>query len=215
MMKIPQSLAPAIEYFRRHVSNEMVSNERLVLLLGSAVATILFSAFYGLWSLTSHTAQQLATSKNSLARLQMEVTDDAWPKRVDISRDLKTQLSARFWDAETLGLAEAGFESWLRARFGKYGEEPQQIQITRSPALGRDGQTSASLAGIQRMTAKVIAPFDQSVVLQVLADAAEADKIIVVDRLIIRAGANSRLEMDISTFTRAGDTLSNTAKAKP
>jgi hypothetical protein len=208
-MKLPDSLSTAYEYFRRHVSQELVSNERLALLLGGGAALIVLFALFGFWSLSSDMGAQLRTSKTALARLQAEATGDAWPKRLETSQALKTQLSLRFWDAPTPGLAEASFETWLRTQFGRYGSEPQQIQITRSPAGNRDGRSSATLTGLQRMTAKVIAPFEQSAVIGVLADAAESDKLMVVDRLIIRAGANSRVEMDISTFIRVG------AKATP
>ncbi len=204
-MKLPNALAPALDYFRRHVSQEMVSNERLALLLGTAGILVLLSTLYGFWSLTSQMGKQLVVSKSSLARLQAEVTGDAWPKRLETTQALKTQISVRLWEAPTAGLAEAGFETWIRTHFSTYGGTIQPVQITRSPAVGRDGQTTPTLAGLQRMTAKVIAPFDQAIVLQVLADAAEADKIIVVDRAIVRAGINSRLEMDISTFIRTGE----------
>jgi hypothetical protein len=60
------------------------------------------------------------------------------------------------------------------------------------------------------MTAKVLGPFDPAALTQVLADIVEADKFIVVDRMIIRAGANNRLEMDVSTFVRTAD-----AQARP
>lgn len=213
-MNFSNALAPVLDYFRRHVSQEMVSNQRLLLLLGATGALILLSCLYGFWNLTSHMSEQLAASRNGLARLQAEVTGDAWPKRLETTQALKTQISVRLWDAPTPGLAEAGFETWLRNRFTKYGGTPQQIQITRSPAVGRDGQTTPTLAGIQRMTAKVLAPFDQAVIMQVLADAAEADKIIVVDRVIVRAGTNSRIEMDISTFIRTGEAPAG-AKAAP
>ena len=55
------------------------------------------------------------------------------------------------------------------------------------------------------MTAKVLAPFDQAVAMKVLGDAAESGKIVVIDRLIVRAGVNSRMEMDISTFIRTAE----------
>ncbi len=58
------------------------------------------------------------------------------------------------------------------------------------------------------MTAKILGVFDSAAVIQVLAQVVEADKIIVVDRMIVRGGANSRLEMDVSTFLR-------TAEARP
>ena len=213
-MNISKTFAPILDYFRRYISLETVSNERLILLLGTAGFLTLVSAFYGMWSLTARMEQQLVTSKNALARMQAEVAGDAWPKRLETTQALKAQIGVRLWDAETPGLAEAGFESWLRNRFSRYGGEPQQIQITRSPAVGRDGQTTPTLAGLQRMTAKVLLPFEQAVILQVLADAAEAEKMIVVDRLIVRAGLNSRVEMDISTFIRTAEARTG-AKAGP
>ncbi len=213
-MNLPDSLAPAFEYFRRHISQEMVSNERLILLLGGASVLVVLSGLYGFWSMAANMSGQLATSKTGLARLQAEVTGDAWPKRLETTQALKTQLNIRLWDAATPGLAEAGFETWLRNRFNRYGGEPQQIQITRSPAAGRDGQASPTITGLQRMTAKVIAPFDQSAIMEILADAAESDKLIVVDRLIVRAGTNSRVEMDISAFIRIAEPRPG-AKAKP
>ncbi len=213
-MNIPSTLAPVVDYLRRHVSQELVSNERLIVLLCATGILVLLSSIYGFWSLTTQMSGQLTASKAGLARLQAEVTGDAWPKRVETTQVLKSELSVRLWDAATPGLAEAGFETWLRTRFSKYGGVPQQIQITRSPAAGRDGQTTPTLADLQRMTAKVIGPFDQTVIVQILADIAEADKLIVVDRVIVRAGLNSRIEMDISTFIRTGESNVG-AKAKP
>lgn len=209
-MNFSETLTPAMAYLRRHISQEAISNERLVLLSGGAVAIVALSILVGFWSLTSRKGDDLTKSRAALARLQAEVTGDQWPKRLEVTQALKTQLSVRLWDAPTPGLAEAGLESWLRNRFSAYGGVPQQIQITRSPALGRDGQATPTLAGLQRMTAKVIAPFDQAVIMQILGDIAEAEKLMVVDRFIVRAGANSRLEIDVSTFIRTG-----AVRAKP
>jgi len=204
-MQIPDRLAPVLDYVRRHINNEMVSNERLVLTLFLAAALVWFSALYGLWSATTHARAQLDTAKTSLARLQAEVTGDAWPKRVEDSHALKIQLNNRLWQAQTAGLAEASFDTWLRNHFGKNGAQPQQIQITRSPAVDRDGLANPALSDVQRMTAKVLAPFDPAAIGRVLADIVEADKIIVVDRMILRAGTNNRLEMDVSTFIRTAE----------
>jgi hypothetical protein len=52
------------------------------------------------------------------------------------------------------------------------------------------------------MTAKLIMPFDESTLLGLLADIAENTKTMTVDRLIVRAGTNSRVEMDVSTIYR-------------
>jgi hypothetical protein len=36
-----------------------------------------------------------------------------------------------------------------------------------------------------------------------LADVAEGDKAVVVDRLVVRAGRNARIEVDVSAFYRS------------
>lgn len=203
-MSFADTISPLVERLRRHVSQEMVSNERLVLLLAGAAVVVVLVFIGTLWGLTSSKRAELVRSRTALARLQAEVTGDAWPKRVETTQALKGQLSLRIWDAPTPGLAEAAFDTWIRGRFTKFGGTPQQIQITRS-AVTRDGQSTPTTTGLQRMTAKVIAAFDQNVVTQVLADAAEGEKLIVVDRLIIRSGTNSRVEMDLSTFIRSAD----------
>lgn len=201
-MNIPPFLQPALAYFRKHVSQETMSNERLIVMAGAAAGLFLLIMLIGFWSLNQSMAKKVVTSKTNLARLQAEVTGDAWPKRVETTQGLKTQLTVRLWNAPTPGLAQASFETWLNQHFGRYGTKPQQILITRSPAVGRDGNPTPTLAGLQRMTAKIMVPFDQTV-LQVLADAAEDEKILIVERLILRSGINSRMEMDISTFIRA------------
>jgi hypothetical protein len=52
------------------------------------------------------------------------------------------------------------------------------------------------------MTAKVFAPFNEDALIEFLADVAESNKDIVVDRLTVRAGRNARVEMDVSTYFR-------------
>ncbi len=53
------------------------------------------------------------------------------------------------------------------------------------------------------MTAKVIAPFSPDGLPRFMAELAEADKTVLVDRISVRAGRNARIDMDISTFYRA------------
>ncbi len=55
------------------------------------------------------------------------------------------------------------------------------------------------------MTAKLILPFDASGLVQFLADIADADKAVVVDRMIVRSGRNARIEVDVSAFYRSAE----------
>ena len=55
------------------------------------------------------------------------------------------------------------------------------------------------------MTAKVIMPFEPDVLFQLMNDAAGSERILIIDRLLVRAGRNSLIEMDISTFVRLSE----------
>ena len=119
----------------------------------------------------------------------------------------KLTLEERFWIGNTPGLAEAGFERWLRDRLTRYKTEPQSITVRRvavSPP-STDPQSRDPLANVERMTAKIMMPFDQTGLIGFLDDIAESERVMVVDRLIVRAGRNPRTEIDVSTFYPARD----------
>ena len=139
-----------------------------------------------------------------IARFSALSRDDAWNARAQQARALKVLLEGRLWTAATPGLAEAGFESWLRDAMQRRGFDVQQIQIARVP-MTTDANPNASpnaLAGLERMSAKVISSFKSRGLMEVAADISENDKILMIDRLIVRTGRNARMEMDVSTIFR-------------
>src|SRR5690606_31340362 len=97
----------------------------------------------------------------------------------------------RLWSAQTPGLADASFERWLRDRLGPYQLDPlQPIQVRRVPVVRQSlsNEPESSLSSLQRMTAKVIAPFSPDGLPRFMAELAEADKTVLVDRISVRAG---------------------------
>jgi hypothetical protein len=137
-----------------------------------------------------------------LARLELQIAEGSWSERKQQTATILFGLRERFWTAETAGLAEASLERWIRDRVEKAGVRADSIRIQRSPMpTSADSKaTSSANADLQRMTAKVIMPFEPNAALQLLADAAQNEKSLVVDRLLIRAGRNSLIELDLSTF---------------
>lgn len=139
-----------------------------------------------------------------IARFTAISRDNTWESRAQQARALRVQLEGRLWTAATPGLAEAGFESWLRDLLQRRGIEVQQIQIARVP-LTTDSNPSAApnaLTGLERMTAKVISSFKSRGLVEAAADISEYDRVLMIDRLIIRTGRNARMEMDVSTIIR-------------
>ncbi len=190
--------------------HDLVVTDRLKVMLTGAAIILIFSLLLGLNSFvdgleTRHTRVQV-----DLERLREQIEASSWQDRKSESQVLKSILEERLWTAPTPGLAEAGFERWLRDRLMEHRMEPQQLQIRRVPVTPQ-AETSADqhpLANVQRMTVKILMPFDQSGLIGFLENIATGEKSLVVDRLIARSGRNPRIELDVSAFYRSQDPAS-------
>lgn len=170
------------------------------MLAGGAVLLFVTLVFISS-SAVSTKSQQLTNAKIDLARLQQQLKDGSWSERRQQSDTLKFQLRDRFWPAETAGLAEASLERWLRDRVELQGIRADSIRVQRAAASSAGSATGqGTLDGVQRMTAKVIMPFEPEAVFEVLKGAAANEKILFVERLLLRSGRNAMIEMDVSTF---------------
>jgi hypothetical protein len=212
MNKLVETLTALVADLRgqiqSRISGEVALSEREKIGLVAGAATLLLAMWLGLSTWVGRTEKSYHDLQFNLTRLKTQVESGAWSDRKKQAHVTRSVLEDRFWTAETPGLAEASFERWIRDRLSAHAVEAQQIQVRRVPlsqASGTDTAGSAqntALAGLQRMTAKVFAPFNEDALIQFLGDVAESNKVIVVDRLTVRAGRNARVEMDVSTYFR-------------
>ena len=209
VMKIPAPLKKASDdlrnRFMERFGKDVVMSDRLKALIAAVAVILLLSSLLGLRQLVGSLESHYVRAQTDMARLQNQIRTNLWQDRRQQSQVLKSVLQDRLWTAATPGLADAGFEKWLRDRMSRYKIEPtQQVQIRRVPvsraAASSPGAAPDKLSEIQRMTAKVVLPFDPQGLSGFLADIAEGEKTMVIDRLSVRAGRNPRVEMDISAF---------------
>ncbi|MSO98463.1 MAG: hypothetical protein EXR11_09640 [Rhodospirillaceae bacterium] len=195
------SITEVISQGRAWFDNQVAQTERLRPMLAAGAGIIFVALLAFTISLAQDSLRGLRASQLELARLNQQVNEGSWPKRRQESETLRFQLRERFWTAETAGLAEASLERWLRERIERLGIRPDTIRVQRAAVASANTDSSRqTLAGVQRMTAKVIMPFEPEALLQLIGAAASNEKLLVVDRLLIRAGRNALIEMDISTF---------------
>lgn len=195
--------ADAVRAWVLRLQSEFAEPGRARWLAIGAGAAIWLAVVLGMSSAIDLERRKQDAARAEIARLSLLVEDRGWDARLMASRDLRAKLDDRFWPAPTAGLAEASFEAWLRERFQNHGIEVQQVLIARTPLDGTDVPAGGVPApGIEKLSAKVISTFRAKGIIEVAADAAEKDKIVTIDRLIIRTGRNARLEMDVSTFLR-------------
>jgi hypothetical protein len=191
---------------RSRIGHDLVLTDRLKVLISTGVGLVVLAALAGMHQTVSSFERDYERVQIDKARLEAQIEAGGWEERKQQSQVLKSLLEERLWAAQTPGLADASFERWLRDRMSPHKLEPiAQIQVRRVPLVRQTqpGEQGGPLSTVQRMTAKLILPFESAGLAQFLADIAEADKAIVVDRLIVRAGRNARIEMDVSAFYRS------------
>ena len=200
-LRIQDMRAQLLERF----GHDLVITDRLKVLLAGAAAIFVLSIFIGLNSFIESLENRHTRAQVALERLKIQIENSAWKDRQNQSQILKSVLQDRLWAAPTPGLGEAGFERWLRDRLVQHKMEPQQLQIRRVPVISQveEGASPNPLKDIQRMTVKIIMPFDQIGLIRFLEDIALGSKTLVVERLIARSGRNARIEMDVSAFYRS------------
>ncbi|MDX2225453.1 MAG: hypothetical protein SFV21_22055 [Rhodospirillaceae bacterium] len=199
-MNLMEDIEARLRALQARLKAEGTTPERAKLLMLAAGALVWLSAVVMLAGRIDAAEARLQSQQSEIARLTRLVDDTSWGPRLAESEGLRTRLDARFWRAATSGLGEASFEAWLRDRFQAHGLEVQQVLITRTQLDG--GNAGDGLDGVERMTAKVISAFRPAGAVNFTADAAENERMVIVDRLIVRTGRNARMETDVSTFLK-------------
>lgn len=185
---------------------DVVLTDRLKLLISVASIVLVLAGVLGTRQIASNVALRHIRAQTDMARLKAQIERGGWEERKQQSQVLKALLEERLWTAQTPGLADASFERWLRDRLNQYRVEPlQQIQVRRVPVSKQNqgGGAPDVLLDLQRMTAKIILPFDAPAISGFLADLAEGEKMVTVDRMVVRTGRNARVEIDVSAFFRS------------
>ena len=193
--------------FEERVGAELARSDRAKFLVGGIGLVLVISITISVAGAADRAKRDYRNAQIAYERLKAQVESGSWAERRAQSQALKLTLEERFWMANTPGLAEAGFERWLRDRLTRYKTEPQSISVRRvavSPPSA-DPQSQDPLMNVERMTAKIMMPFDQTSLIGFLDDVAENERVMVVDRLIVRAGRNPRTEIDVSTFYPSRD----------
>lgn len=204
---IPGALEDQFRKLIETATGEFETNERLkwILLGGLVILYLSFLIFLANGSERART--DLLASQTQLQQLASQTLETGWTERADAAQSLADTLSRQFWPGDTTGLAEAGFERWIRQTFDQNGIEVRQVLLTRGPALedalGFDG---GPLSSSLKIRAKVIAPLTEAGLIRFLNEAAANTSWVIVEQLIIRSGRNPRFELDLATYSGTGDT---------
>ena len=182
-------------------SNELRNNQRLQLMSLSGFIILYLLILSSLFNITNQTIKDLQDIIFESSQLKSQIGKQNWSEREEESKKILGQLKSGLWAGETPGLAEADFEAWIRKNLKNNGVDVRRVQLTRAP-VDNDLMLSEEerVRGIQRIRAKVITALKESGLVKFLNIASQNDSWVVVEKLIIRAGRNDRIEMELSAF---------------
>ena len=143
----------------------------------------------------SEILRDLTANQHQLARIEQLGRSDLWHQRREETDLARVRAEARLWEAETDGLAQANFQSWILEQANRAGIGVGDIHTAIDSAL-------ASPLKLRHLTAQLAGRFEQDGFVKLLQAIAGHDRLVVVERLEIQVTPVPRFEMVVGTYLR-------------
>jgi hypothetical protein len=170
------------------------SNRRtrvLLLLLG---ATTAIASLTMLDALDTALQRRIAECQQQLARVEQLANAD-WRQRRDETEPLRVKAESRLWEAETDGLAQANFQSWITEQAGAAGVGPIEVHT----AINANTNNPMKL---RQLSAQVSGRFEPEGFFRLLQAIAGNDRLVIVERLDVQMLPVAHFEMMLQTYLR-------------
>jgi hypothetical protein len=136
---------------------------------------------------------EYAEAVERLARLQGIVEEPEWPQRALAGRSLLLQAESLLWGANSKGLAQAIFQTWLDNQVGALKMENVRVKV-------EEAQETGDTFKLWRTAGQIEGVWQADQLHQLLGKMAESPQWIVVERLEIRQSPQARFSLVVSAY---------------
>jgi type II secretory pathway component PulM len=138
-----------------------------------------------------------------LTRLKALAKETDWPERRREAMALKAAYDTAVWMEPDLALSEAGLQDWLRNVTQRMGLKVREITLVRAEPTAKP--SGSVPAGYVELHARVSVELQRAPLFVLLAEMANQERRIVVERLAIRGQLQPAIaEMDLRILARPG-----------
>lgn len=173
---------------------ELARNPRLrlgVVLIG---ALLLIYQLTGLSTTRNRLHADYATQLVRLQRVQDISKEDGWDRRASNIHTIRKGLEAEIPDADTVGLAQATVQGWLRDRLTSVGPK---LSITMgTPVLVNDQQP------YWKIPAQVSGMVRPAQALELIRQIESRKELTVIESIRLTTGSNPSLALDVASYYR-------------
>ena len=148
-------------------------------------------------------------------RLRPPKGADPWPQRADDARQQLAALQSMLWQGGVdggsgdIGLAEAGFQDWVRATAAKSGVRLREMSLARSTVAA--GAAASPASGAQGIRLRLNLEWSHVELMAFLAEIGRHERVIVVERLLLRPASplgSAEIDLRVLAANRAAPALS-------
>src|SRR4051812_42105891 len=100
---------------------DIVLSDRVKAMIAVTAGLVILLGLFGLNRGVGVLESRYEKAQTEMQQLKTQIETNVWQKRNQESQTLKSLLRERLWTAATPGLAEAGYERWLREHLSRYG----------------------------------------------------------------------------------------------
>ncbi|MBI1778290.1 MAG: hypothetical protein HYR63_23375 [Proteobacteria bacterium] len=181
---------------RAGVAAQLAENRRLRLVLAAGGVIIWINLTLALFDGVDARRARLGGLVDEAHRYELIIKETNWPQRQAAAEALVEQTQQRLWPAESEGIARADFQEWILRTARDSGLGRAQVRIERDLA-------PKAPPGMLPISAQLSADMSPNALVQFLSQIAGHQRVIVVTSLRVQKAPLPRVDMIVTTFTRA------------
>jgi hypothetical protein len=191
------SSARAVQPWLSRWLRDNVATFRSRLLLVALAFTLAAGGLTVLDEIDTKLERTLAEAQAQLRAIEHLSDSDTWRERRAETDLLRVQAEGRLWEAESDGLAQANFQTWILEQANNAGMGQLDIRTSIN------SNTNNPLK-LRQLTAQVTGRFEANGLLALLRSITSYDRLLVVNKLEVQTVPFPHFEMLLGTFLRPG-----------
>jgi hypothetical protein len=184
---------------------ELTNNPRLRVGLVVIGALLLLYQLAGLSDLRRGMTADYVAKQVQLARVQGISKEDGWDRRASEIHAMRTALEAEIPDADSMGLAQATMQGWLRDTVTRSGAK---LSVTMGAPLQVD-KTSA----YWKIPAQISGQISSSGALELIRKIESRKELMSVESIRLTTGSQASVSLEVASYYRVHQ--GGTADAAP
>jgi hypothetical protein len=176
--------------------HESAANPRARALLVVLGFTVAAGGLLLLDSRDSEMRREAAQGRAQLARIEQLGQPELWHQRWEEAQSSRSQAAARLWEAETDGLAQANFQSWLL-------DQAKQAGVAVGEIRSSINSNPNNPLKLRQLNAQLGGRFEAAGFVKLLQAVSSHEQLIVIERLDIQVAPVPHFEMVLGAFLRA------------